>query len=48
MKKHTNPDHGEKISISSISYDEFLDLSLDDTFHHWTLLPYLFRAKIDA
>jgi ADP-ribose pyrophosphatase len=47
MRKHTNPDHGEKIALTPISYDAFLDLALDEKFHHWTLLPYMFHAKID-
>jgi hypothetical protein len=45
---HHNPDHGERIASMFLSFDAFLDLALDPDFIHWTLLPYLFRAKIDA
>ncbi len=40
------PDPGEKISLLELSFDEFLLLSEDENFTHWTLLPYLFRARI--
>jgi ADP-ribose pyrophosphatase len=40
-------DAWEKIQVFPLDYDAFLDLALDPRFHHWTLLPHLFRAKSD-
>jgi ADP-ribose pyrophosphatase len=40
-------DGGEKISLFTVSFDEFLDLSSDPAFHHhWNLLPILYEARL--
>jgi ADP-ribose pyrophosphatase len=40
-------DPGEKISLFSVSFDEFLELSSDPGFHHhWNLLPILYEARL--
>lgn len=41
------PDSGEKISLFEVSFDEFLELSSDENFHHhWNLLPILYEARL--
>lgn len=41
------PDPGEKISLFSVSFDEFLELSSNPGFHHhWNLLPILYEARL--
>ena len=43
------PDPGEKIELLEMTFDEFLLLARDTTFHHhWNLLPYLYEALLDA
>ena len=40
-------DGGEKISLFTVSFDEFLELSSDPGFHHhWNLLPILYEARL--
>jgi hypothetical protein len=40
-------DGGEKITLFMVSFDEFLELSSDPTFHHhWNLLPILYEARL--
>ena len=40
-------DGGEKITLFTVSFDEFLDLSSDPGFHHhWNLLPILYEARL--
>lgn len=43
---HHERDHGEKITVFSLSFDAFLDTCLDETFVHWVLIPPICRAKI--
>lgn len=41
------PDSGEKISVFSVTFDEFLELSSDVGFHHhWNLLPIFYEARL--
>ncbi len=42
----TRLDPGERITLSTCSFDEFLLLSEDTQFVHWPLLPYLFMARL--
>ncbi|MBC7498611.1 NUDIX hydrolase [Candidatus Gracilibacteria bacterium] len=40
-------DGGEKITLFTLSFDEFLELSSDPGFHHhWNLLPILYEARL--
>lgn len=40
-------DGGERISLFTVSFDEFLELSSDPWFHHhWNLLPILYEARL--
>lgn len=40
-------DGGEKITLFTLSFDEFLELSSDPEFHHhWNLLPILYEARL--
>ena len=41
------PDPGEKIQLFTVSFDEFLELSSHQWFHHhWNLLPILYEARL--
>ena len=46
LVRDIHPDPGEKITLLTRSFDEFLLLSEDPLFTHWTLLPHLFRARL--
>lgn len=40
-------DWWEKIELFTVTFDEFLELSSDNLFHHhWNLLPILYEARI--
>jgi ADP-ribose pyrophosphatase len=40
-------DGGEKITLFTVSFDEFLELASDPGFHHhWNLLPILYEARL--
>lgn len=40
-------DGGEKITLFTVSFDEFLELSSNPLFHHhWNLLPLLYEARL--
>lgn len=42
-----NPDPGEKIQLFEVTFDEFLELSSNEAFHHhWNLLPILYEARL--
>jgi ADP-ribose pyrophosphatase len=42
-------DGGEKITLFTVSFDEFLELSSDPGFHHhWNLLPILYEARLHS
>lgn len=41
------PDSGEKITLFTVTFDEFLELSSHPWFHHhWNLLPILYEARL--
>lgn len=40
-------DAGEKISLFEVDFDEFLELSSNEEFHHhWNLLPIMYEARL--
>lgn len=40
-------DVGEKISLFEVDFDEFLELSSNEEFHHhWNLLPIMYEARL--
>ena len=42
------PDPGEKIRVFTVTFDEFLDLSSNQRFHHhWPIIPLLYEARLD-
>lgn len=42
------PDPGENIEVFEMTFEEFLNLARDVSFHHhWNLLPYLYEALVD-
>lgn len=46
--ENINPDGGEKITLFEVSFDEFLELSSNEDFHHhWNLLPILYEARLN-
>lgn len=47
LSDHSNPDHGEKIWLYPVTFDEFLNLALEEKFIHWNLVPLLCRAKFN-
>ncbi len=46
--ENINPDGGEKITLFEVTFDEFLELSSNEDFHHhWNLLPILYEARLN-
>lgn len=43
------PDPGEKIRVFTVTFDEFIELSSDQRFHHhWPIIPILYEARLDS
>ena len=43
-----NLDGGEKVSLFSVSFDEFLDVALTDTFAEYEIVRLIYEAKLNT
>lgn len=42
-----NPEAGEKIKLKIVTFDEFLDIALQDNFYEKEIVPFVYQAKLD-